>query len=153
MMKSPYFADIADGGHNLTMNEHDKQAQDNQKPLDTSVDYSIDSVLKIGGAYLTTSWFLLREALIQHDPRPVYSFAIFGVVVQIAFAFVIHAQRDARCKAIGVAAKGFVREDQGDVVIIILNCLAMVLAVSFFLFLLLVVISQLPGITVHPLTL
>lgn len=118
--------------------------------IDTQADCSIDNVLKVGSGYLATSWLFFKETVGQHDPKLVYAFGFFSLLVQIAFARVMSTQRDARCKFLGLPTKGVLRASRGDVVVEILNWLLILVAVCLSLFLLLAIIAILPGIKINP---
>jgi len=130
-----------------------KQIGHESRKIDTEADYGIDSVLKVGAGYLATSWLFFTATIRQHDHDLIYAFGIFGMVVQIAFATIMHSQRNARCKALNLQTKGFFREAKGDVVVEILNWLLLLAGLWFLFFAIIGMISNIRGVTFHPVSL
>jgi hypothetical protein len=111
------------------------------------------SVSSIGAGYLAVTWLFTKLILMQSDPRRTYILGSFGMLLQLAFASIFEAQRNARYKQLNMPQSRWpLRKDDGDVVLRMLNCLVAVFLGWIAVFGLITFIASFPNVKVHPFT-
>ena len=85
---------------------------------------TFQNVTTLGAGYLAATWLWFKLVFTQSNPKLVYAFATFGILLQFLFCSVFLAQRGERLSYLQLpAVKGPLCKDGGDVVLRVLNCL------------------------------
>ncbi len=112
-----------------------------EKPQPTA---TFQNVSVLGAGYLAITWAILRLIFIEGATDLVYATALFGMMIQLAFISIFRLQRQERGTMLRISKEKLsILRDEGDVVLLMLNCLVCLIIGWLLLFGLLALVAAL----------
>jgi hypothetical protein len=106
-------------------------------------------VSSLGAGYLAVTWTFFKLLFAQENTNLANAFAIFSVLIQIAFLSVFVAQREERRKLLNLPKNPPWTEAHGDVALRMLNWLCCVVSAWLVLLLIVWFLTLLPNVVVR----